>query len=81
MNINAVLTNNEKLKNFNGQLLDKDCSTQILTEWINKDNILKYENIIHKLKLENITQEQFSTILNEWYRYAVFSYLQQVPIA
>ena len=46
MNINAVLTNNEKLKNFNGQLLDKDCSTQILTEWINKDNILKYENII-----------------------------------
>ncbi|HAT4231871.1 TPA: type 2 lantipeptide synthetase LanM, partial [Clostridium perfringens] len=64
MNINAVLTNNEKLKNFNGQLLDKDCSTQILTEWINKDNILKYENIIHKLKLENITQEQFSTILN-----------------
>lgn len=63
MNINAVLTNNEKLKSYEGKLLNKDYSTQILSQWINKDNILKYENIIQKLKLENIKLEQFSTVL------------------
>lgn len=64
MNINSVLTNSEKVKRFNGKLLDEDHSIKILSEWANEDNILKYENIIHKLKLENMTLVQFATILN-----------------
>lgn len=65
MDLIKTLTNEEKIKIYRGNLLDVKDINKSINNWIKNDNLLSYNNLLKKLAIENITLQQFATIVSK----------------
>ncbi|WP_234124280.1 type 2 lanthipeptide synthetase LanM [Clostridium hydrogenum] len=80
LNLAMTLTDEEKIDIYKGNWVEEKNVSNIIDDWIKNDNLLTYDNLIKKLDIENITLQQFATIIGrenldnkeispaEWYK-------------
>ena len=63
LELSHTLTNEEKLEIYNENKVELSEFNKLLSEWINKDNLLSYKNLIKKINIENLSTKKFLSIL------------------
>lgn len=63
LELSRTLTNEEKIEIYNENKIEANEFNKLLSEWIKKDNLLSYKNLIKKMNIENLPTEKFLSIL------------------